>query len=297
MSDWTGRRTPKKVVLLDTQRYLPDLSRDQSPLSRTMVSSEDSDKRPRNKEKARRNLVDTLSAKRPVMVSRSRSVSYSCTERKIPSALRQSGPDISIRKKDLIGLQYDPRQRHSTMSRTDDDCEDIDGSLDSPNLELLHGFNSRISKSSSQDKSGVNLPELIHDLNTSLLYSHKKDDSASLSSSDGVIYNGEDIMQTLSHMWDKSKKSKENKSQKWMKHRPLTPGVIEELDKMKVPSRTRTEQWVKQIPTEKRAYHSPLYRLGNVAREDTVPTPAAYETWIYEEGRKSAVGSRRLRKT
>ncbi|XP_071090297.1 uncharacterized protein [Haliotis cracherodii] len=295
MSDQPGRRTPnKKVVLLETQRYLPDLSRDQSPLSRNMVSSEDSDKRPRNKERARRNLVDTLSAKRPVMVSRSRSVSYSCTERKIPSAFRQSGPDISIRKKDLIGLQYDPRQRHSRTSRTDDDCEDTEGSLDSPNLDILHGVNSRIS---SQGKSAVNLPELIHDLNTSLLYSHKKDGSASLSSSEDVIYSGEDIMQTLSHMWDKSKKSKENKSQQWMKHRPLTPGVIEKLDKMKVSSRTRTEQWVKQIPTEKRAYHSPLYRLGNVAREDTVPATAAYETWIYEEGRKSAVGSRRLRKT
>jgi hypothetical protein len=38
------------------------------------------------------------------------------------------------------------------------------------------------------------------------------------------------------------------------KHRPLTPNLLKKLDKLKVPNRTRTHEWVKMLPSDTRAY-------------------------------------------
>lgn len=37
-------------------------------------------------------------------------------------------------------------------------------------------------------------------------------------------------------------------------HRPITPGLIEKLNKMKVSTRNRTEQWIKEMPDDPKKY-------------------------------------------
>ncbi|XP_048745558.1 uncharacterized protein LOC125658359 [Ostrea edulis] len=38
------------------------------------------------------------------------------------------------------------------------------------------------------------------------------------------------------------------------KHRPITPNLLKKLDKLKLPNRTRTQEWVKMLPSDTRAH-------------------------------------------
>lgn len=75
------------------------------------------------------------------------------------------------------------------------------------------------------------------------------------------------------------------------KARPLTHGIIQNLDKMKVSSRLQTEQWVQSLPSEKPPYYNESYLLGAYRDVKSAYTKKCRHgtslrrnnTWIYDE--------------
>ena len=61
------------------------------------------------------------------------------------------------------------------------------------------------------------------------------------------------------------------------KYRPVTPGLLESLNKTKMPSKLKTEQWVRSIQNDRKSYCSNTYRIGNLDNSN-LATP----NWIYE---------------
>lgn len=38
------------------------------------------------------------------------------------------------------------------------------------------------------------------------------------------------------------------------RHRPLTPNLLKKLDRLKIPNRIRTKDWIDMLPSDTRAY-------------------------------------------
>ncbi|KAK3096105.1 hypothetical protein FSP39_023283 [Pinctada imbricata] len=62
------------------------------------------------------------------------------------------------------------------------------------------------------------------------------------------------------------------------RHRPLTPGLLDRLGKLKLPSRVRTEQWVRRLPADTRLYDD---RIPSFRSNNSSSTSKDDIKWIY----------------
>ena len=62
------------------------------------------------------------------------------------------------------------------------------------------------------------------------------------------------------------------------KHRPVTPGLLESLNKLRLPSKVKTEQWLKSSQSVQKSYCVGSYKVGNLHN-----TNLAYPNWIYTD--------------
>lgn len=96
----------------------------------------------------------------------------------------------------------------------------------------------------------VSLPELINDINMSSRLPSPGD-------SDGEDSNSEREQDVSLEVVRQMDMKPSNPVQiKAVRYRPITPGVIENLNKLKVSSKSRTQQWVKMLPVDYRAAYS-----------------------------------------
>lgn len=62
------------------------------------------------------------------------------------------------------------------------------------------------------------------------------------------------------------------------KYRPVTPGLLESLNKLRMPSKVRTEQWIKSSQSTQKSYCGNNYRPGNLDNANL-----AFPNWIYTD--------------
>ena len=62
------------------------------------------------------------------------------------------------------------------------------------------------------------------------------------------------------------------------KHRPVTPGLLDSLNKLKLPSKVKTEQWLKSSQNLQKSYCGGSYKIGNLHSSNL-----AYPNWIYTD--------------
>ena len=63
------------------------------------------------------------------------------------------------------------------------------------------------------------------------------------------------------------------------KHRPITPGLLDRLAQLKLPSRVRTEQWLRRLPSDPRAVFST--ECAQSYQRVLADAPQEDKTWIY----------------
>lgn len=62
------------------------------------------------------------------------------------------------------------------------------------------------------------------------------------------------------------------------RYRPLTPGLLESLNKSKVPSKIKTEQWVKSTLSMRKSLYGHVYKTEHIDN-----TNSAFPNWIYTD--------------
>lgn len=55
------------------------------------------------------------------------------------------------------------------------------------------------------------------------------------------------------------------------KYRPVTPGLLESLSKLKLPSKVKTEQWIRSSQTAQKSLHTHVYKTDHISE------------WIYSD--------------
>lgn len=175
------------------------------------------------KDHARKNLMGYLYSRQPT-INRSNSfiVGEKPAEPGLPSVKYKNTPKNFERQRTILFEQRIP------LSYTNDNQP--------PSRRRSAGSN-------RPGSNKFSLPEIMRDIYSSAakLDNHEEEFDEEFPSSDG-----NSMTENITPL---------NFSKKPVKiyppnHRPITPGLIEKLNKMKVSSRHRTEQWVKEIPDD-----------------------------------------------
>lgn len=104
----------------------------------------------------------------------------------------------------------------------------------------------------------ISLPEILMDINISA----KQQDRQYQKHEDGG-----DILEYLDKEFEKEKL-------KSAKYRPLTPGLLQELNRLRLTSKQKAAQWVKSIPTDRKYFYGDNYLLSHPDLND-------HPGWIY----------------
>lgn len=62
------------------------------------------------------------------------------------------------------------------------------------------------------------------------------------------------------------------------RHRPVTPGLLDSLNKLKVPSKVKTEQWVRSTQSMQKSLKGHVYKTENIDN-----TSSSFPNWIYSD--------------
>lgn len=211
---------------------------------------------------ARRNLMGHLYTRQPVL---KRSYSFVAGERPATETLlpqlnrREKHSAISFNSEKYakpVRPVRNPKQgERNTVKRN--------GGVQSPS-----GKKTVTTSGTRPGSHQISLPELINDINR--LHSPGDSDGED---SDG----GHKIPLDLIRSMDRKPLSGPIKT-KAVRYRPITPGVIEKLNKLRLSSKIRTEQWVKTLPLDYRATYSEL--ADDNQTEPSEHSPKEKE-WIY----------------
>lgn len=204
------------------------------------------------KDMARKNLMGYLYSRQPT-ISRSNSfiAGEKPTEPGLPTVKYTNTPK---------GFE---RQRTSLLEQR------RPPSLDRKKSILCDEHSRRRSAGSGRpDSNRFSLPEIIRDIYSSAakLDSPEMAEEEFRSSDGNSIDIGENVSSLTVPRYHKSIKLYPPN------HRPITPGLIEKLNKMKVSTRNRTEQWLRQMPESQLRYQE------NRARGSQTEAP---NRWIY----------------
>lgn len=272
--------TGGKMIILD-KRYLAkttiykaeDGQSREKPGTSSSVESEDSPRLPRRKETARRQLLGSIYTKHKTV---GRSFSFVAGERppvhirfpkvnhrdekneerkqksvKDPIAVKQISPRLSVPQS---------KRRHSKVSNST-----TSSGLSNINSKPVHRSNSQ----------KISLPDIIMDFNleVNMAVNDKHHESMSL---DSDSERNERLIGASYEDYLKPKPSLHNPYK--AKHRPVTPGLLDSLNKLKLPSKVKTEQWLKSSQTVQKSYCAGSYKVGNLHHSNLT-----YPNWIYTD--------------
>lgn len=206
------------------------------------------------KDMARKNLMGYLYSRQPT-ISRSNSfiAGEKPTEPGLPTVKYTNTPKGFERQRTSLQEQRRPP------------------SLDRKKSILCDEHSRRRSAGSGRpDSNKFSLPEIIRDIYSSAakLDSPEMAEEEFRSSDGNSIDIGENVSSLTVPRYHKSIKLYPPN------HRPITPGLIEKLNKMKVSTRNRTEQWLRQMPESQLRYQE------NRARGSHTEAP---NRWIYTD--------------
>ncbi|KAK3593074.1 hypothetical protein CHS0354_038097 [Potamilus streckersoni] len=274
----------RKVGLLDSKRHLPRVRTEGLALNseQTMVSSNSSDQGKqeiaRRKDTARRHLMGTLYTKHsPVR----RSFSFVAGERppvhsiRFPRMTLKDSEERASRKACVIPRRKISVEKQSSIKhRLSNDASE----WTSASISQTDATNK-----SFPDSQKISLPDIIMDFNlsASMLAANRDrriediDSDDAKEENDGHIKVENMLISDLSNDEFLRKKRSRNKLCHG-KHRPVTPGLLDSLSKMKLSSKTKTEQWISTL-SQNRMYFYDNYRL------DSPREKMAYPEWIYSD--------------
>ncbi|XP_021361123.1 uncharacterized protein LOC110455360 [Mizuhopecten yessoensis] len=223
------------------------------------------------KDTARRNLMGHLYTRQPVL---KRSYSFVAGERPATETLlpslqrREKHSAISFNSERYTKPGRNVNVRDLKQWQSDKNAGKRNGCVQpgkngTPNQKALNG--------GRPGSHQISLPELINDINmSSRLHSpgdSDGEDSASAHGHKGPL----DLIRSMDMKPASPVKSKA------VRYRPITPGVIEKLNKLRLSSKVRTEQWVKTLPLDYRAAYS---ETDDNLTEPSEHSPKEKE-WIY----------------
>lgn len=236
----------------------------------------------KRRDAARKNLMGTLQGRQPQM---SRSYTYVGSEKTLPLAKvhydsrvvqENNSPKLLKRSRGSFTLKNGALQSEFE----NDKPESVYSSSHDINGGTTHSHRSPPQKPHTRR---VNLPEIIRELNvgakrtaaatspekySNLPYDYEFDDTT--------------INDDVSNSFQSNFQSTATASLYLLKHRPITPGLINRLDRLKLPTHTRTEEWVRALPLEKRVQNNENYRIGALNTDRNSRGRKAYP-WVYSD--------------
>ena len=217
------------------------------------------------KETARRHLMGYLFTRQPPL---KRSYTFIAgerpqTETHLPLLMRSKERDSVPYPRSPNG-QTDNHPRHVRIRRT----QSYRHSINNSNVPADRSPE-RVSLGRTKSESKVNLPELINDINNSVKL---RTDMCNNSECDNSFLGH--INEDITPLADFDLLQGRPKATKF---RPITPGMIQKLNKVRVSSRSRTEQWIKALPLDHRGTH-----IGEEYREHLHGQPKD-KNWIYDK--------------
>ena len=131
--------------------------------------------------------------------------------------------------------------------------------------------------SHSVTNNRISLPDIIMDFNfeTNMTQNGQQTVMTSLSDSDD-----DDFERALGAPYEEYLKKTKLLAYNPCKarHRPITPGLLESLNKLRLPSKTKTEQWLKSVTNTRKSYCNDNYKVGNLVNSNL-----AIPNWIYTD--------------
>lgn len=205
------------------------------------------------KDLARKNLMGYLYARQPT-ISRSNSfiVGEKPLEAGLPNVKYKNTPKGFERQRTLLLEQRRPPSLNSRKSN----CEAADRRKSASSIR--------------PDSNKLSLPEIMRDIYSSAakLDSPEEIDEDFQSSEGNSLDIAENVIPLAIPKYHKAVKVFPPN------HRPITPGLIEKLNKMKLPPKKLTEQWLRQMPEEHKRYQE------NRSRGRPPESP---NRWIYSD--------------
>ncbi|XP_060064541.1 uncharacterized protein LOC132544904 [Ylistrum balloti] len=223
---------------------------------------------------ARRNLMGHLYTRQPVL---KRSYSFVAGERPSTETLlpqlhrREKHSAISFNSEKYTKPGRTVYIRNAKQWQADKNVEKRNGVVQSPAGKNSANHKSLNTNGGRPGSHQISLPELINDINNSSRIHSPGDsddeDSNSVHGRNGPYHliRSMDVKPTIPL------------KSKTVKYRPITPGVIEKLNKLRLSSKLRTEQWVKTLPLDYRAAYS---EIDDNITESSEHSPKEKE-WIY----------------
>ncbi|KAL3865039.1 hypothetical protein ACJMK2_006672 [Sinanodonta woodiana] len=274
----------RKVGFLDSKHHLPIVPTEGVALhsEQTMVSSNSSDQGKqeiaRRKDTARRHLMGTLYTKHSPVT---RSFSFVAGERppvhsiRFPRMILKDSEERVSRKADI-----NPRRKISVENQsavkhrlTHDISDWTSASISQTDF----------SKKSRPDSQKISLPDIIMDFNlsASMLAANRDKRIENIDSDDAKEEDDGHVMVEDMMISDLSNDEFLRKKRSLTRlchgiHRPVTPGLLDSLNKMKLSSKTKTEQWIKTISQNQMSFYD-NYRI------DSPQEKLAYPEWIYSD--------------
>lgn len=221
----------------------------------------------KRKEAARRNLIDSINSRQSDV-----RLSVPCfSGERIKSEIKF--PRLNSKEKPPRGyLNRYAKSDNKTLQNTNTPSSYLDITDESGRTDSLSRNDSFGNYRKSSSKS-INLPGIIMEFNleTSMATGNADlrqttdfyDDERAL----GAPY--EEYLKRANYNQFNPCKSR---------YRPVTPGLLESLNKLKLPSKVRTEQWVKSTLNSKNSLKGHVYKTENIDN-----TNLAFPNWIYSD--------------
>lgn len=261
----------RKMFILETRRQIPkgfDIKTDKREASSSPDSSDSSrffQQNGRRKETARRQLLGSIYTKHKTV---GRSFSFVAGERP-PVQIRF--PRVHCKDKvadDNVNAGRMPskpslpqtKRRHSKIS-------------DNATTSGVSNAKSRpVHRTNSQKLS---LPDIIMDFNAEVNLA-ATDRPRDVLTQDTESENDDRMLGASYEEYFKPRLSVNSPYK--AKHRPVTPGLLESLNKLRLPSKVKTEQWLKSSQSVQKSYCVGSYKVGNLHNSNL-----AYPNWIYTD--------------
>ena len=266
----------RKVIRLETKQPFPDGAsklhgKDQLIDKHDVSSSVDSSDSPRfvatvkRKETARRQLLGSIYTKHKAV---GRSFSFVAGE--IPQSQIRL-PRVHYKdktEKEMLNDQASNKRgalhTNTGYSRLSDN-KTTSGVIDADIRKPVHRTNSQ----------KLSLPDIIMDFNMETntitndrIHGTNEQDSES-----------EDDVRAIGASYEDYLKPKLSLNNPYKaKYRPVTPGLLDSLNKLKLPSKVKTEQWLKSSQSVQKSYCFGSYKVGNLHNSNLT-----YRNWIYTD--------------
>lgn len=243
-------------------------------IKREHSNSLDSGDSPRltiRKETARRQLLCSIYTKHKMV---GRSFSFVAGEKR----------PVNIRFPRVYNNEQNDKQSKEAVSKERVVVKQVSTKTTSPQCKRMHskiahstttsGLNNAKSKPVHRTSSQkISLPDIIMDFNI------EANTAANDQYNDTLDSDSERNERIIGASYEKYLKPKLSLNNPYSaKHRPVTPGLLDSLNKLKLPSKVKTERWLKDSQTVQKSYCAGSYRVGNLHN-----TNLTYPNWIYTD--------------